>query len=107
MSLSQNRKDKDYKVRMLLLFLSSSSRGKEVNVISLEAVQKANKVFHVWICFSRAKHPAPASRQPALPLLCRRFHLGANTILRLSFSAHCHRREAGKKHKMEKLKGNE
>lgn len=60
---------------------------KEVDVALLEAVQRANKVFHVWICFSRAKHPAPAGRLPALPCLCRRFHLGANTILWLSF--HC------------------
>lgn len=40
-----------------------------------------------------------ASRQPALWCLCWRFHLGANTILRLSFSAHRCQRETGREGK--------
>lgn len=69
-------------------FSGEKKKKKAANVALLEAVQRANKVFRVWICFSRAKHPAPASGQPALWCLCRRFHLGANTILRLSLSPH-------------------
>lgn len=74
-----------------------------MNVALLEAVQRANKVFHVRICFSRAKHPVSASRQPAPWCLCRRFHLGANTILRLSFSAHRLQREKNGKVKRKRI----
>lgn len=73
-------------------------RKREVTAVALlEPVQWANKVFHVWICSSRAKDPAPASRQLAPRW---RFHLGANTILRLLFSAHrCQREKNGKGNK--------
>lgn len=43
-------------------------------------------LLHVWVSFSRAKRWALASGRPAPGRLCRRFHLGANTVLWLPFS---------------------
>lgn len=85
--------DTDLRTALFLIpFLSlptaeDSLNGKPGDCGCLEAVQRAKPLLHIWVSSQgQSAERWPAGGRPAPGRLCRRFHLGANTVLWLLFS---------------------